>query len=68
MTSNDVKAMMLNMSRFDVCYDNSKPFAAYLKKQGLDQVLREENLLLRQEHTVVPHVRCFILSFSLHVF
>ncbi|KJA20347.1 hypothetical protein HYPSUDRAFT_203842 [Hypholoma sublateritium FD-334 SS-4] len=55
MTFNDVKAMRYNHSRYDVCYDNSEPFAVYLKKQGLDQVLQTENLLLRQKHTVVPH-------------
>ena len=59
-----VQAMLHNMSQFDIFYDNSKPFAAYLKKQGIDKILREENLLLRQKHTVVPHVRCFASSFS----
>ncbi|KAF5309806.1 hypothetical protein D9611_013582 [Ephemerocybe angulata] len=35
-------------------YDNAKPFAAYLKKQGLENVLREARLKLRETNTIVP--------------
>ena len=41
----------------DALYENSEPFLAFLKKQGLDQVLREMKLTLREAHTIVPHVR-----------
>lgn len=35
-------------------YGNAKPFAAYLKKQGLESVLREARLTLRETNTIVP--------------
>ena len=40
-----------------ILYDNSKAFAAYLKKQGLDRVLSRTGLKLRANHTITPHVR-----------
>ena len=40
----------------DALYENSKPFMTFLKKQGLDQILREMKLSLREAHTIVPHV------------
>ena len=40
-----------------VLYENSKPFMSFLKEQGLDQVLRDMKLRLREAHTIVPHVR-----------
>ncbi|PPQ79343.1 hypothetical protein CVT26_007458 [Gymnopilus dilepis] len=43
------------MSDSEALYENSKPFAAYLKKQGLDAVLRKTKLRLRQKHRIVPH-------------
>ncbi|KIM35241.1 hypothetical protein M413DRAFT_431291 [Hebeloma cylindrosporum] len=39
----------------DALYENSKPFSAYLKKQGLDEILRKAKLQLRKKHTIVPH-------------
>lgn len=40
---------------FDAVYENSKHFASFLKKQGLETLLKETNLRLREEHTVIPH-------------
>lgn len=37
-------------------YDNSAPFMKYLKNQGIDDILRNMKLELRERHTVVPHV------------
>ena len=37
-------------------YDNSKPFSTFLMKEGLEDILRETELGLRQKHTIVPHV------------
>jgi hypothetical protein len=41
----------------DLLYDNSGPLGRYLKKQGLDAILRETGLQLRTQHTIVPQVR-----------
>lgn len=37
-------------------YDNSPAFAKFLKKQSLDEILRETRLRLREIHSIVPHV------------
>jgi len=39
----------------DALYDNSKPFSIFLKKEGLEGILRETKLRLREKHTIVPH-------------
>ncbi|KDR66055.1 hypothetical protein GALMADRAFT_232756 [Galerina marginata CBS 339.88] len=39
----------------DALYENSKPFSNFLKKQGLDGILRKEKCRLREQHTIVPH-------------
>lgn len=36
-------------------YKNSEPFATYLRKQGLESVLRQTRLMLKEHHTIVPH-------------
>ncbi|KAJ2915810.1 hypothetical protein MD484_g4599, partial [Candolleomyces efflorescens] len=46
------------MSLYDemnLLYDNSKPFLAYLKKQGLNSALHRTDLRLRDRHTITPH-------------
>ena len=37
-------------------YENSKPFSAYLMKEGLEDILGEMKLELQAKHTIVPHV------------
>lgn len=44
------------VANMDAVYDNSKPFSAYLEKEGLAELLRKTKLKLRDRHTVVPHV------------
>lgn len=57
----DVETMIsLAASSIDALYDNAKPFDAFLKKQGMERILRETNLKLRAKHTIVPHVRICI--------
>jgi hypothetical protein len=43
-------------------YDNSKPFSTFLMKEGLEGILRETELGLRQKHTIVPHVCSYDFS------
>jgi hypothetical protein len=46
-------------------YDNSPAFAKFLKKQFLDEILRETRLRLREIHSIVPHVSTRpVLTFS----
>jgi hypothetical protein len=46
----------------DALYDNSKAFGAFLRKQGMDRILRKTNLKMRVRHTIVPHVRIYTYS------
>lgn len=39
----------------DALYENSKPFSTFLFQQGLENILRETKLRLREKHTIVPH-------------
>ena len=41
----------------DAAYDNSKPFAKYLKARSFGDVLRETTLKRRLRHRILPHVR-----------
>ena len=52
-------AMYLLVDDMDALYENSEPFSRFLKKQGLDEILRTAKLQLRGKHTIVPHVREF---------
>ena len=49
----------------DALYDNSKPFSTFLMKEGLESILHETKLKLREKHTIVPHVCVPILSLIL---
>lgn len=56
----------------DALYDNSKPFSKFLAKEGLEKILHETNVLLREKHTIVPHVCCYAwrpsrVSFSINL-
>jgi hypothetical protein len=44
------------MDDMTALYENSKPFMKFLKKQGMDNVLKKTKLRLREPHTIVPHV------------
>lgn len=48
-------------------YDNSKPFSTFLMKEGLEGILRETELGLREKHTIVPHVRSYAFSYTIHL-
>ena len=41
----------------EALYENSKPFSNFLKKQGLEALLKKTNLKLREKHKIFPHVR-----------
>ncbi|RXW23557.1 hypothetical protein EST38_g2280 [Candolleomyces aberdarensis] len=41
----------------DAVFENSKAFIAYLRKNGLTEVLEKTNLKLRDQNTILPHVR-----------
>ena len=45
------------MTEADVVYDNSVAFAELLEKNGVKYVLDMEELVLRDSHRIVPHVR-----------
>ena len=45
------------MTEADVVYDNSVAFAELLEKNGVKYVLGMEELVLRDPHRIVPHVR-----------
>lgn len=56
----DPKGMNNWMSMHDevhILYENSEPFATYLRKQGLESILRQTRLMLnsKEHHTIVPH-------------
>lgn len=48
---------MLFHDDINALYDNSKPFSNFLKKRGVDAILRKTELRLRDKHAIVPHVR-----------
>ena len=48
--------MFVMLGDIDALYDNSKPFSTFLIKEGLEGILRETKLRLREKHTIVPHV------------
>ncbi|KAF6752082.1 hypothetical protein DFP72DRAFT_991169 [Ephemerocybe angulata] len=48
-------AIISLMSDIDIMYENSKPFSMFLRKQGLQAVLKKTGLILRSKHRVVPH-------------
>ncbi|KAF8800836.1 hypothetical protein BYT27DRAFT_7245483 [Phlegmacium glaucopus] len=50
-----VMSMLGHMNAINALYENSKPFATFLRNEGLPGILRETNLRLREEHTIVPH-------------
>lgn len=50
------------LSVLETYYDNSKPFLKFLKKQGLDEVLKREKVRLRETHMIVPHVGTFLIE------
>ncbi|EDR07431.1 uncharacterized protein LACBIDRAFT_298608 [Laccaria bicolor S238N-H82] len=59
----DVETMMYLISAdMDALYENSKPFEKFLRKQGLENTLRQTRLKLRERHTIVPHVSVHPLS------
>ena len=41
----------------DTVYDNSKPFSEFLKKQGINDILKKTDLTLRRQHSIVSPVR-----------
>jgi hypothetical protein len=49
-------AMYLLADDMDALYENSKPFSMFLKKRGLNEILRKAKLRLQANHTIVPHV------------
>ena len=56
--SGDIETMIfLSAMSMEALYDNSKAFDMFLRKQGMDGILRETNLKTRATHTIVPHVR-----------
>ena len=44
------------LSAIEALYENSKPFAEFLKKEGLGAILRKTKLRMRETHRIVPHV------------
>jgi len=52
--------MFLVTDDMDALYENSKLFMTFLKKRGLDHVLSEMKLTLRETHTTVPPVSVHI--------
>ena len=53
----DVQILVFGaLSAMEALYENSKPFAAFLKKQGLGAILRKTKLRMRETHRIVPHV------------
>ena len=53
-------------SSMDAMFDNSKPFDTFLRKQGIDRILKKTNLTLRKRHTIVPHVRIFRIAWPVY--
>ncbi|KAF8800717.1 hypothetical protein BYT27DRAFT_7199539 [Phlegmacium glaucopus] len=52
-----IMSMLGHINDMDALYENSKPFATFLRKEGLPGILRETNLRLREKHTIVPHTK-----------
>jgi hypothetical protein len=62
----DIEIMIvLAATSMDALYDNSKAFDTFLRKQGMDRILRKTDLKMRIKHTIVPHVRIHIVYISL---
>jgi len=40
----------------DALYDNSNAFDAFLRKQGMDNILSKIDLKMGAKHAIVPHV------------
>ena len=49
-------SMYLLTDDMDALYENSKPFSVFLRKRGLNEILRKAKLRLQENHTIVPHV------------
>src|SRR5882762_2878332 len=47
--------LFLMLDDINTLYDNSKPFSTFLMKEGLEFILRDTKLGLREKHTIVPH-------------
>lgn len=61
----DIQTMIiLSMCSMDALYENSKAFDAFLKKKGMDRILRNTDLKMRLRHTIVPHVRIYNTCFA----
>jgi hypothetical protein len=60
--------IVLSADCMDILYDNSKAFDTFLKKQGMDRILRTTDLKMRVRHTIVPHVRIRIVYVSLGLY
>ena len=60
--------IVLSADCMDILYDNSKAFDTFLKKQGMDRILRTTDLKMRVRHTIVPHVRIHIVYVSLGLY
>ena len=60
--------LFLMLEGINTLYDNSKPFSTFLMKEGLEDILRETELGLRQKHTIVPHVCPYDFSLILSYF
>ena len=54
--------LYLMFGDIDAIYDNSKPFSTFLMKEGLEGILRETKLRLRENHTIIPHVCRYLYS------
>jgi len=50
-----VTMISLAANCMDALYDNSKAFDAFLRKQGMDRILRKTDVKMRVKHTIVPH-------------
>lgn len=66
------EAAMLSIYKdIDLAYDNSNVFSTFLRKQGLKAVLQKTGLILKDKHSIVPHVslnivlRSHVSDFSL---
>jgi hypothetical protein len=60
--------MFLMHGDIDALYDNSKPFSTFLMKEGLEDILRETKLKLREKHTIVPHVCSYAFPLYYYLF
>ena len=48
--------MYLLNDDMDALYENSKPLSRFLRKRGLNEILRKATLRLQENHTTVSHV------------